>query len=77
MNPHWTAKAQNFASLHMIHPHTELRFISPELGYGVFARRFIPKGTITWALDALDRSFSPSQVSAMAPLYREILDKYC
>lgn len=77
MNPHWTAKAQNFAPLHMIHPHTELRFISPELGYGVFATRFIPKGTITWALDALDRSFSPSQISAMAPLYREILDKYC
>ena len=32
----------------MIHPHSELRFFSPEVGWGVYATRFIPKGTITW-----------------------------
>lgn len=32
----------------MIHPDTELRFINPEIGYGVFATQFIPRGTITW-----------------------------
>ncbi len=60
----------------MIHPHTELRFIRPEIGYGVVATRRIPKGTITWCLDALDRVFTPAEVAAMAPAYREILDKY-
>ena len=61
----------------MIHPHTELRFINYEVGYGVVATQFIPKGTITWAYDELDRSFTPAQVYAMDPVYREILHKYC
>ena len=60
----------------MIHPHTELRFISTEIGYGVVATQFIPKGTITWAYDELDRSFSPLQVEAMDDVYKEILAKY-
>ena len=61
----------------MIHPHTELRFINYEIGYGVVATQFIPKGTITWAYDELDRSFTPAQVYAMDPVYQEILRKYC
>ena len=32
----------------MIHPDTELRFISDEVGYGVFATALIGRGTITW-----------------------------
>lgn len=60
----------------MIHPHTELRFISNEIGYGVVATKFIPAGTITWVLDELDRSFSPAQFESMAPVYQEILDFY-
>ena len=39
----------------MIHPHTELRFINEQMGFGVFATQFIPKGTIIWALDELDQ----------------------
>lgn len=61
----------------MIHPHTELRFISHEVGYGVVATQFIPKGTITWAYDQLDRTFSPAQVSQMDEIYKQILQKYC
>lgn len=60
----------------MIFPKTELKFISDEIGYGVVATEFIPKGTITWALDALDREFTPSQVERMNPLYQQILDFY-
>lgn len=60
----------------MIHPDTELRFISPEIGYGVVATRFIPKGTITWAHDDLDRSFTAEQVEKMDRIYQEILQKY-
>ena len=43
----------------MIHPSTELKYVSPEIGIGVVATEFIPKGTITWALDPLDQVFPP------------------
>ena len=61
----------------MMHPHTELRFINDQIGYGVVATKLIPKGTITWALDDLDRSFTPQQFNQMKPLYKDILEKYC
>jgi len=60
----------------MMHPDTEIRFISPEKGHGVIALRPIPKGTITWALDALDRVFRPSEVDAMDLIYSQIVHKY-
>lgn len=60
----------------MIHPDTELRFINEKIGYGVVATKMIPKGTITWALDRLDRIFTPAEVESMAPVYRQIMDKY-
>ncbi len=61
----------------MIHPKTELKFISSEVGYGVVALEFIPAGTITWALDNLDREFTPSKMKKMNPLYQNILETYC
>ena len=60
----------------MIHPHTELRFISPEVGYGVVATKLIPAGTITWAFDKLDRIFTLEQVIELDPIYQEILEFY-
>lgn len=60
----------------MIHPSTELKFISEEIGYGVVAKEFIPKGTITWVLDELDREFTQEQVDAMSDIYRKVLDHY-
>ena len=60
----------------MIHPHTELRFISKEIGYGVVATQFIPAGAITWVLDKLDREFSPLDFQNMEPIYQDILDTY-
>ncbi len=60
----------------MIFPKTELRFISKKIGYGVVATEFIPKGTITWALDALDREFTPKDVSQMDAKFQKILDFY-
>ena len=60
----------------MIHPKTELRFISKEVGYGVFATDFIPAGTITWVLDKLDREFRPEEFFAMDILYQNIIDTY-
>lgn len=61
----------------MIHPKTEIKLISKEIGYGVIATEFIPAGTITWALDALDREFTPVQFKNLKPIYQNILDTYC
>lgn len=60
----------------MIHPHTELRYIGPHIGVGVFATQAIPKGTIVWALDDLDQVLEPSYVEALDELRREIVHKY-
>ena len=60
----------------MIHPNTELRFISKEIGYGVVATHLIPAGTITWVLDKLDREFSPLDFQHFEPIYQSILDTY-
>lgn len=60
----------------MIHPKTEIAFISPEVGYGVVATEFIPKGTITWALDKLDREFTREELENLDPIYRGILETY-
>lgn len=60
----------------MIHPKTELKFISDEVGYGVVATGFIPAGTITWVLDKFDREFSPVEVQKMEPFYKNIIDIY-
>ena len=60
----------------MIHPKTELKFISQDVGYGVVAKEFIPAGTITWVLDKLDREFSPLSVQMLEPVYKEIIDWY-
>ncbi len=62
--------------LEMIHPHTELRFINDQIGFGVFATEFIPKGTITWALDELDQILKPNDVENLDPYRRELLKKY-
>ncbi|MEQ8771106.1 MAG: SET domain-containing protein [Phycisphaerales bacterium] len=61
----------------MMHPHTELRFISEEIGHGVVATRDIPAGTITWIQDGLDREFSPEEVEALGDPCHEVLDRYC
>lgn len=60
----------------MIHPNTELKFINNEIGYGVVAKELIPKGTITWVLDELDREFTPDEVTKMSELHQYILDIY-
>lgn len=57
----------------MIHPHTTLRWVDDSVGFGVFATEPIPKGTITWALDPLDRLLDDVQLPAA---YRPLLDKY-
>lgn len=60
----------------MIHPDTEIRFISQEKGYGVVATKFIPRGTITWVQDDLDQVFSRDQMTKLNPFIKKYLDTY-
>lgn len=61
----------------MVHPHTQQQFINEEIGYGVVATRLIPRGTITWVRDAFDQVISAVKVERIAPIYRDIVVKYC
>jgi uncharacterized protein len=60
----------------VIYPHSELRFVTPAIGYGVFATKRIPKGTITWVRCSFDKTMSPREVAALDPFYAPIIDKY-
>lgn len=60
----------------MLHPHTELRHVSDQIGYGVFATQPIPKGTITWVRDELDQSFQPPAISGLRKELQDVLEKY-
>ncbi|HXH31785.1 MAG TPA: SET domain-containing protein [Bacteriovoracaceae bacterium] len=60
----------------MLHPHTELRFVSQEIGYGIFATQNIPIGTITWVKDQLDRVFTTEEIKALSVANNENLMKY-
>jgi len=60
----------------MLHPATELRFVSPDIGFGVFATAHIAKGTITWVRCKLDRSFTTAEVQALGPVYQAVIAKY-
>lgn len=60
----------------MIHPSSELRFISAEIGYGVFATEFIPRGTFLWVLDGFDRILKVEERDALPPLLRQQVDRY-
>ena len=60
----------------MMHPDTELRFINDSIGYGVFATKLIPKGSITWILDDLDQMFNESHLASLDTVQRDHLIKY-
>jgi hypothetical protein len=60
----------------MIHPDTSLRHIDDEIGYGVFATRLIPQGTVTWVLDPFDQVFTPDQVFSMDAIHQQLIAKY-
>ena len=60
----------------MMHPDTELRFISPEVGFGVFATKPIPMGTVTWVLCRFDHVFTPAEVEALPAAYQPHVERY-
>lgn len=60
----------------MLHPHTELKRVSDSVGYGVFASKAIPRGTITWALDPFDQVLSELAVRGLDRQHAELLTRY-
>src|SRR5690606_26264733 len=60
----------------MIHPNTELCWISAEIGHGVRATRRIVKGTLTWVRCSLDRVLTRAELDALGPQYRPIVERY-
>lgn len=50
--------------------------VSPQIGSGVFATRFIPRGTITWVQCALDHVFTPAAARDLGQAYGPLLDRY-
>lgn len=60
----------------MIHPSTELRLVSPHVGYGVFASRPIPRGTLVFVQDPLDIIITPEQYPCLDDVSRELAEKY-
>jgi hypothetical protein len=60
----------------LIHPDSELRFVSPAIGYGLFATQPIPRGTITWVVDPLDQIVTSERLAAMPDLLRGQVNRY-
>ncbi|MCB0273132.1 MAG: SET domain-containing protein [Bdellovibrionales bacterium] len=60
----------------MMHPAIELRFVSDHIGYGLFAKQAISRGTITWAQDGLDRTFTKQELSHLSKFEMNLIDRY-
>lgn len=60
----------------MMHPDTELCFVSKEVGLGIIATKFIPKGTIVWILDDLDMILEEDYVDSLDKIRQKIVYKY-
>lgn len=60
----------------MIHPDTELKWINTRVGHGVFATRFIPKGTLLWTQCAFDIVLKPAHLAALPSSMRDIATIY-
>jgi uncharacterized protein len=60
----------------MIHPDTELKLAHEDMGYGIFAKNLIPKGTITWVLDVLDFVLTPDMITGLLPQQIQFIEKY-
>ncbi len=60
----------------MIHPNTELKFINDVVGYGVFATKIIPEGTIVYVKDSLELVITPTDFLGHTQEMKNVIDKY-
>ncbi len=60
----------------MIIPWVQIQWISEEKGYGLFATRNIPKGTLTFVQDGLDIVIPQDSLDSINPMLRVYVEKY-
>jgi hypothetical protein len=60
----------------VIHPSTRVARVSDLIGDGVFATAPIPKGTIVWTQDVLDRVYPMEATKDLPPAILALLDHY-
>lgn len=60
----------------MMHPDTEIQFISEYVGVGLFATKLIPKGTIVWIKDELDLRLTEEFIESLGDLQKNDVYKY-
>ncbi len=60
----------------MLHPNTVLKFVNDDCGYGVYANKNIPKGTIIYVKDELDIELNPQKFSLLNPKLQEHMLTY-
>lgn len=60
----------------MMHPDTEIQFISEHVGVGIFATKLIPKGTIVWIKDELDLMLTEDFIESLGDLQKKDVYKY-
>jgi hypothetical protein len=60
----------------MIHPDTRLADLGEPLGISLVAARRIPKGTVTWAHDPLDRILPAAQVASLPALFDSLTIRF-
>ncbi len=60
----------------MILPNSRVQWISDQKGYGLFATKNIPKGTITFVQDPLDIVVTPQMFSQYTDFMKSHVEKY-
>ncbi|WP_339197402.1 SET domain-containing protein [Solibacillus sp. FSL R5-0449] len=60
----------------MMHPDTEIQFVSEQVGVGVFATKLIPKGSIVWIKDDLDLMLTEEFIESLGNLQKADIYKY-
>ena len=62
--------------IEMIHPNTEVKFVNPTIGYGVFATADIPFGTIVYVKDKLEIELTETAFNGLDEEHKAIAGKY-
>jgi hypothetical protein len=60
----------------MIHPDTKIASVNKIVGFGIFATKHIPKGTIVWVGDPLDLHISWERWQSLPPTVQQGMQKY-
>lgn len=60
----------------MIHPSTLIQRVNPQIGLGVYADSFIPKGTVVYVKDPLEVEVAPDSPLLLDPLAWPVIDRY-